>query len=205
MSSIELWYITRATGLAALVLLTVTMILGILTAGRAPSTLPTFARAEIHRRIAILTVIFLAIHVITAVIDTYVHISLLTILIPFTSSYHEFWLALGTIGVDFFLAVAISSALRRYISARAWRLFHWLAYLSWPVAMAHAWGMGTDAKLSWVLGLFILCSASVVGVTGWRIIALARASSVMPTTIITPRRSIRSSNATPTQRKRVKT
>jgi len=199
MSSIELWYITRATGLAALVLLTVTMILGILTAGRAPSTLPTFARAEIHRRIAILTVIFLAIHVITAVIDTYVHISLLTILIPFTSSYHEFWLALGTIGVDFFLAVAISSALRRYISARAWRLIHWLAYLSWPVAMAHAWGMGTDAKLSWVLVLFILCTASVVGAAAWRIIAFTRANSVMPTTIITPRRSIRSSVGTPAE------
>ena len=121
MSSIDLWYTTRATGIVALVLLTATMFLGILTAGRAPSSLPAFARTDIHRRIAVLTVVFLGLHVVTSVLDTYVHINWLSIVVPFTSSYHTYWLALGTVGVDFFLAVAVSSALRQHISARAWR------------------------------------------------------------------------------------
>ena len=47
-------------------------------------------------------------------------------------------------------------------------MLHWLAYLSWPVAVAHSLGMGTDAKLDWVLGLVALCVASVVAVTTWR-------------------------------------
>ena len=144
MSSIDLWYTTRATGLVALVLLTATVFLGVLTAGRARTTLPAFARAEVHRRVSVLAVVFLAVHVLTAVLDTYVNIGRLAIVVPFTSSYHTFWLALGTIGADLLLAVAISSALRRHIPARTWRALHWLAYLSWPVAVSHALGMGTD-------------------------------------------------------------
>jgi sulfoxide reductase heme-binding subunit YedZ len=115
-------------------------------------------------------VVFLAIHVLTSVLDTYVDINWLAVVVPFTSSYHTGWLALGTVGVDFFLAVAISSALRRHISARAWRVWHWAAYLSWPVAVAHALGMGTDAGLPWVLGLVSACITAVVGTAvagGW--------------------------------------
>ena len=196
MSSIDLWYATRATGIAALVLLTATMFLGILTAGRARSVLPAFARADVHRRISILTIVFLAIHILTSVLDTYVHISWTAIVLPFTSSYHRFWLALGTVGVDLFLAVAISSAFRQHISARAWRLFHWLAYLSWPVAVAHSLGMGTDSKLDWVLGLVAVCIASIVGVASWRVVGSARARARLPRTITAPRRSIRSQLST---------
>jgi methionine sulfoxide reductase heme-binding subunit len=189
-SSIDMWYATRATGIAALVLLTATMILGILTAGRAKSAGPAFARADIHRRLSVLSVVFVALHVLTSVLDTYVHISWLTIVVPFTSGYHTFWLALGTIGVDMFLAVAISSALRQRIPARIWRILHWLAYLSWPAAVSHALGMGTDAKLSWVLGLLALCIASIAGAIAWRVAGALRAKDALPKTIISPRRSI---------------
>ena len=197
MSSIDLWYTTRATGLVALVLLTATMFVGILTAGRAKSRWPAFARADIHRRLAVLTVVFLAIHVLTSVLDTYVDINWLTIVVPFTSSYHTVWLALGTVGVDFFLAVAVSSALRRHISARAWRVWHWLAYLSWPVAVAHTLGMGTDARLGWVQGLVALCIASIVGVVGWRVATGIGARARLPRTIIGPRASLRLTAGTP--------
>ncbi len=198
MSSIDLWYTTRATGIVALVLLTATMFLGILTAGRAPSSLPAFARADIHRRLAVLTVVFLGLHVVTSVLDTYVDINWLSIVVPFTSRYHTYWLALGTVGVDFFLAVALSSALRRHISARAWRWWHWCAYLSWPVAVAHALGMGTDAKLGWVLGLVSSCVALIVGAAGWRIVGNTRSKAHPPPTIISPRGSLLLSVGRPT-------
>jgi len=193
MSSIDLWYTTRATGLVALVLLTSTMLLGILTAGRAPSTLPGFARAEVHRRISVLTITFLAIHVLTAVLDTYVHINPMAVLIPFTANYHPLWLALGTIGVDLFLAVAISSAVRQKIPVRVWRFVHWLAYLSWPVAVAHTLGMGTDMRLAWALGLVTVCIAAVVGLTCWRLLRCMRTKALAPRTVLAPRAAIRAS------------
>jgi methionine sulfoxide reductase heme-binding subunit len=196
-SSIDLWYTTRATGIAALVLLTATVLLGVLTAGRAKTTLPAFARADVHRRLSVLTVVFLAIHVLTSVLDTYVNISWTAIVLPFSARYHTLWLALGTISVDLFLAVAVSSALRRHISARAWRLFHWLAYASWPVAVAHSLGMGTDTRLTWVLGLVAACIASVVGCVGWRVASATRARAGFPRTVVTPRGSIRSRVSAP--------
>jgi sulfoxide reductase heme-binding subunit YedZ len=192
MSSIDLWYTTRATGLVALVLLSGTVLLGILTAGRARAKLPGFARAEVHRRVSALTVVFLAVHVLTAVLDTYVHIGWLPIVVPFSSGYHRSWLALGTVGADLLLAVAISSAWRQHIPARAWRALHWLAYLSWPVAVSHALGMGTDRKLTWALGLLAVCTAGVVAAAGWRLVAALRAQAALPRTAVRPRRSIRS-------------
>lgn len=198
MSSIDLWYTTRATGLVALVLLSATTVLGILTAGRARGRLPGYARADIHRRVAGLTMVFLAIHVLTSVLDTYVDINWLAIVVPFSSNYHTGWLALGTVGVDFFLAVAVSSALRRHLSARVWRLWHWAAYLSWPVAVAHGLGMGTDAGTPWVLGLVSLCMAGVMGAAAWRLARSLRSKVDGPVTIIRPRSALRLSagNAT---------
>ena len=197
MSNIDLWYATRATGIVALVLLTATVVLGISVAGRAASPrqrrgsegdhLPGFAWAEVHKRISVLTVIFLAIHVVTAVVDPYVDIGWLAVVVPFTSPYHRLWVALGTASADLMLAVAVSSALRRRIPAQVWRAVHWLAYLSWPVGVAHALGTGTDAQLNWVLGLVAACIASVVAATAWRVAAALRARARRPETAISPR------------------
>lgn len=191
MSEIDLWYTTRASGIVALVLLTATMFLGILVAGRAKSSLPAFARADIHRRLSIVTIAFLAMHVLTSVLDSFVNVGWPAVVLPFMSSYHRFWLALGTIGVDLFLAVAISSAFRQWISARTWRRLHWLAYLSWPVAVAHTLGMGTDTKLDWMLVLVAGCIASIVGVGLWRFTSGVRVRAALPVTMTTARRSLR--------------
>ena len=91
MSSTALWYATRASGLTALVLLTLTMVLGITTTTRARArNWPGFAQQEMHRRISILAVVFLGIHVLTSVMDTFVNISWAAIVIPFTSNTRPF-------------------------------------------------------------------------------------------------------------------
>ncbi|HEY7915950.1 MAG TPA: ferric reductase-like transmembrane domain-containing protein [Acidimicrobiales bacterium] len=170
-SSTALWYTTRATGIVALVLLTGTMVLGILTAGRARArSWPAFAQAELHKRVSLLAMVFLAFHVLTSVLDTYVDVGWGAIIVPFASSYRPVWTGLGTVGVDLLLAVAISSALRQRISASTWRGIHWLAYGSWPVAMAHSLGMGTDASRLWMTGLAGACSLAVLGSLAWRMI-----------------------------------
>jgi predicted ferric reductase len=169
-SSTTLWYATRATGIVALVLLTATMVLGILTAGRARArSWPAFAQADLHKRVSLMAMVFLTIHVLTAVLDTYVHVGWLAVVVPFTSHYKAFWTGLGTVGVDLIIAVGISSALRQRISARTWRAIHWLAYGSWPVAMAHSLGMGTDAAKLWMDAIAALCVLAVGGALAWRI------------------------------------
>lgn len=169
-TSPTLWYATRATGIVALVLLTGTTVLGLLTAGRMQTRgWPAFAQADLHKRVSLLALVFLAIHVLTAVLDTYVHIGWVAIVVPFASVYRPFWTGLGAVGVDLLIAVAVTSALRTRLSARTWRAVHWLSYGSWPVAMAHSLGEGTDAARLWMDVLAALCGAAVAVALGWRI------------------------------------
>jgi sulfoxide reductase heme-binding subunit YedZ len=153
----------------ALVLLTATTVLGVLTANRSASPRwPGFSVQALHRRLSVITMGFLACHILTSVIDTYVHIGWTSIVVPFASSYKRLWVALGSIGIDLLLAVAVTSHLRHKMRARTWRAVHWLAYLSWPVALSHSFGMGTDMRQGWVLGLAVACIAAVIGAAIWR-------------------------------------
>ena len=106
-----------------------------------------------HRRISMIAVVFLGIHVVTSVLDTYVNISWAAIVIPFTSSYGRFWVGVGAIALDLMIAVFVTSLLRARMRPGTWRAVHWLAYLSWPVALAHTFGMGTDSREGWVIVL----------------------------------------------------
>ena len=178
-SSTILWYATRATGLMALVLLTATMVLGLTTTTRARArNWPGFAQQELHRRISILAVAFVALHVLTSVLDTFVHISWAAIVVPFTSEYARFWVGVGAIAVDLMLAVFVSSLLRARLRPGTWRAIHWLAYLSWPVALAHTFGMGTDSRQAWVIALGVLCVVSVAVALAWRLRQASRQAAV---------------------------
>ena len=77
------WYASRATGVVALLLLTAVLVLGILVnrQGRLPG-LPRFAVTSLHRNISLLAVAFIAVHVLTAVLDTYVNIPILASVVP---------------------------------------------------------------------------------------------------------------------------
>ena len=169
-ASTTVWYAMRASGVVALVLLTGTMVLGLLTAGRTGSrSWPAFARADLHKRVSLLAMAFLALHVATAVLDTYVSVGWMSVIVPFSSPYRPFWTGLGTVGVDLMVAVAVSSALRQRISPRTWRGIHWLAYGCWPVAMAHSLGMGTDAASLWFDAMAAVCTMGVAAALAWRI------------------------------------
>ena len=51
---------------------------------------------------------------------------------------------------------------------------HWLAYLCWPVAVAHTFGMGTDAGELWVIVLGAVSVAAVLAALIWRVAAVSR-------------------------------
>ena len=173
-----LWYATRATGLVTLLLLTASVLLGILTAGRFSSERwPRFLSQGLHRNLSLLVLVFLVLHVGTTLIDTYVSIPVTAAFIPFVSSYHTIWLGLGAVASDLLLALLATSLLRKRIGHRSWRLVHWLAYACWPVAVAHGLGIGTDRNATWVFVLTMACALSVLAVAAWRIVIGARVSA----------------------------
>jgi methionine sulfoxide reductase heme-binding subunit len=177
-SSTALWYASRATGVVSLVLLSVVMIIGILVnrQGRLPG-LPRFAVLGLHRNLSLLAVAFIAVHVISAVADSFVSINLAAAVIPFVSAYEPFWLGLGAVSIDLMAALILTSLLRRFIGRRTWRAVHWLAYASWPVAVAHSIGSSNDLQDGALLGLAVACILAVAGALAWR---LARARAEVP-------------------------
>ncbi len=177
-SSTALWYASRATGVVSLVLLSAVMILGILVnrQGRLPG-LPRFAVLGLHRNLSLLAVAFVAVHVITAVADSYVSISLAAAVIPFVSAYEPLWLGLGAVSLDLMAALIVTSLLRRHIGRRAWRAVHWLAYASWPVAVVHGVFSSPDLQSGPLFYLALACIAAVIGALAWRV---ARSRAAVP-------------------------
>jgi methionine sulfoxide reductase heme-binding subunit len=168
-SSTNYWYLTRASGIVALLLLTATMVLGLVTTNRIRArNWPGFAQQELHRRLSMITVVFLGLHVVTSVLDSYVSIGWISIFVPFVSSYGRFWVGVGALSLDFLLVVLVSSLLRAHMNASMWRALHWVAYASWPVALAHTYGFGTDSDEPWVILLGVVCVAAVGVALLWR-------------------------------------
>ena len=119
-----LWYATRATGLVAMLLLTVGVLFGIITAGRfAGENWPRFLSQGLHRNISLLVLAFLALHVGTTVVDTYTSIPLAAAFVPFASAYKTAWLGLGAVALDLLLALVATSLARRRLGHRAARAY----------------------------------------------------------------------------------
>ncbi len=168
------WYLARGTGAVSLVLLTASVVLGILGSVRfvAPRW-PRFAIDTLHRDISLLVLAVLAIHIITSVLDTFTSIKLTDAVIPFISSYRPLWMGLGALAFDLLIALAVTSLLRRRLGYRSWRAIHWAAYVSWPVAVLHGLGTGTDTQAWWMLLITAACLLGVF-VAVW--VRIARAS-----------------------------
>jgi predicted ferric reductase len=167
-----LWYVTRATGLVTLLLLTMSVLLGLLVAGRFRSERwPRFLTQGLHSNVSLLVLVFLTLHVATTVLDSYTSISLAAAFVPFASSYKAAWLSLGAVALDLLVALVITSLLRDRMGYRAWRRLHWLAYACWPVAVAHGLGIGTDRSATWVIALTMGCVVSVAAAATWRVAA----------------------------------
>ena len=165
-----LWYTTRATGIVSLVLLSGTVMLGVLgTARAATARWPRMVTAGLHRNLALTSVALVGVHVLTTVIDPFASISVVAAFMPFNSPYRPLWLSLGTISFDLLLAVIVTSLLRNRLRHRTWQAVHLLVYLSWPVALWHGLGTGTDTRLAWVLGIDVLCVAAVGWAVWWRL------------------------------------
>lgn len=183
-----LWYLGRSTGVVSLVLLTLVVALGIATrSGRPLPGLPRFAVTAVHRSASLVAVVFLAVHVLTLLLDPYAGLSLVSLVVPFTAAAQPFWYGLGAVALDLVLALVATSLLRQRIGPRVWRGIHWAAYASWPVALAHGLGSGSDAATGWMLTITGVCVAAVLAAVAWRVSErFAEVPDLAPVSVVRP-------------------
>jgi sulfoxide reductase heme-binding subunit YedZ len=182
------WYLMRGSGVVTLILLTAVVVLGILTTNRAQlGRLPRFVTLGLHRSISLLSIVFLTIHVVTAIVDPYAAVGLVQLVLPVPTGSYSIWLGLGALSLDVLAAVIVTSLLRQRLSLRVWKTVHWLSYASWPLAFAHSLGMGTDSSSTWFLAVAVTCTAAIAVATVWR---LAEAGRALPKSLGSPLRPV---------------
>ena len=167
-----LWWIDRSAGLVSLVLLTIVMVLGVLAMGRTQRWLSARVVVQgLHRELPLVAGVLLVVHVVAAVIDSFVPLSPLDVVVPFVAGYRPVWIGLGTLALDLLVVLVVTSLLRTRLGHRTWRLVHWSAYALWPLAAVHALGSGSDMHAQTVHRLGLVCVAAVLVAVGWRLLA----------------------------------
>jgi predicted ferric reductase len=166
------WYTTRATGFVALILFTLVVALGTFVANRIGGTyVGRFELNELHRSITMVAIVFLVVHILSTLLDSYVPTGWFSAIIPFVSKYEPLHVALGAVAFDLILAVWVSSLLKARIANRSWRFIHWFSWLALASAITHSFLTGTDSRSSWGLALGIACTAVALASALWRYFA----------------------------------
>jgi sulfoxide reductase heme-binding subunit YedZ len=163
------WYAARAAGIAAYVVLTIVLALGLAMSGKARSSKwPKFAVEDVHRFGGLLVGFFVALRVLTVAIDSYLPFSPVQMLVPLTARYRPLWTGLGIAAAELLVALALTNRYRRRLPYRFWRRAHYLNFAVWSAATLHGLGSGTDHTAPWMLLLYAASAATVCGLVLWR-------------------------------------
>ena len=163
------WYAARAAGIAAYLMLSVVVVLGLTMARKTHlRRWPKFALEDVHRFAGLLVGAFVVIHIVTIAVDSWLPFSVGAIIVPFVSRYRPLWVAFGIVAAELLLALAITNHYRDRISYRTWRRAHYLNFVVWSFAAIHGIASGTDRSAPWLLALYAITTAAVGSAVVWR-------------------------------------
>jgi sulfoxide reductase heme-binding subunit YedZ len=174
------WYAARAGGIAAYILLTLNVSIGLLMTGKkAMKHWPRFALEDVHRFTGILTGTFVVLHIVTIAIDAYLPFSLVSLAIPFVASYRPIWVGLGIVAAEMLLALAFTNHYRATkLGYRTWRRWHYVNFAVWTAATFHSIGSGTDRSTTWLLTVDAVAVGAVCALTAWRVLRRSGAGAI---------------------------
>ena len=147
--SVQLWwYVTRASGIVAYLLLWFSTVLGLaVTSKFLDRLLDRVFTFDFHEFISLLSLAFVLLHVAVLLVDRYLPYSIWQILVPFISPYRPFWVGMGVIGFYITVLVTVTFYLRKWIGMRTFRLIHILSLVSYLGVTLHGVYAGTDTPL----------------------------------------------------------
>jgi predicted ferric reductase len=170
-----IWELIRASGISAVVLLTVAVSMGISVNVRALDSLMKRAWVnEAHQFVSLTALAFTLFHLVLVVVNRHVPISLGESLIPLSASWRPVALALGTMSLYLSSLLVLSSYFKPLIGHRAWRLIHYAGFAGWGAAIAHGLTAGSDTGIVWMQYLYLLAFAVVMFLTVFRVLAPTR-------------------------------
>lgn len=191
------WYVTRASGIIAYLLLWFSTILGLaVTSKYLDGMLDRLFTYDFHEFISLLAIAFTLVHVLVLMLDRYLPYSLAQILVPFISPYRPFWVGVGVISFYLILLVTITFYLRNRIGTRAFRSIHYISLLSYIGVTLHGYFSGTDTALPSMKILYEVSGLAVLFLTVYWLVLLGfrkaekrRQAAVLTSNAVNPRHS----------------
>ena len=162
-SSTTLWYVTRATAVAAYVTLSASVILGMLrTIARRASERVSWRVDELHQFIATLAGVFVLGHLLALKFDSYLPFSLANLLLPINEPYRPAAVVVGVFALYTLVPILLTSWLRRRLRYGLWRAVHYISFVCFVLVTAHGWLAGSDSGEPWMRAIYAGASAMVV-------------------------------------------
>ena len=175
------WITSRAAGIAALVLASASVCIGLLMGRRLKGVSGPDLRVT-HEALSLATLAALLIHGLALIGDGFLSLSLGDVAIPFVSSYKTLWTSTGIIAFWALALLGLSYYARRWIGVQRWRKLHRFTAVAWILGIVHSLGEGTDAGQSWFLAmtaivvvppLILLCTRWIGGSSATRALRTA--------------------------------
>jgi predicted ferric reductase len=165
-SSNTVWYLIRASGVVAHVLLTLSIISGLLITNRVlPSGQPRVDAFEVHDFTALLTLAFVSVHIVGLLLDAYIGFSAAQVLIPFTSDFRPLAVSAGILGLYVTGVVYASLWFRKRIGYQTWRNLHYGSFGAYALITLHGLFSGTDTGMAWMIPIYPAAVVLVAGFT----------------------------------------
>lgn len=171
------WLASRASGIAALVFLTVSVFLGLMMASKVMKR-PAIKRwaVAIHEQSSLAAILAIAVHAITLIGDPWLKPGVDGVLIPFTMDYRPVYTGIGTIAGLLAIFLGLSFYIRRDIGSKLWRNLHRATVIVYVMAIVHTLGAGTDASAPWMRWWFVLTTPPVIALFVYRVFTATRKS-----------------------------
>lgn len=166
------WLASRASGLVALVLVTVSVGLGLMMAGKVMRR-PGLSKKllAIHEQTALAGLVAIAVHGIALLGDPWLAPGVVGVTVPFAMSFKTAFTGLGVIGGYLAALLGLSYYVRRRVGAKLWRKAHRATVLVYLLGLVHAIGAGTDATAVWFRWWVIATTPVIGGLFVYRVIS----------------------------------
>lgn len=163
------WIAARASGLTAYLLLTLSVLAGLILKSRPfGRAVKAAAVMELHRLLAILGLASLGVHGTALLLDRTVRMPVAGLFVPGASPYRPVAVALGVVAAEVMALVVVSFSARRLTGQKVWRLLHWSTYAIFGLATVHGLLAGSDSAQPWARSLYLGAFGAVAFATAWR-------------------------------------
>lgn len=173
------WYITRAAGLTAYLLLWLSTVWGLAVSSKIfDPVLHRIFTYDFHQFISLLAIGFTILHIVVLTVDQYLPFSIDQLLIPFTSTYRPLWTGIGVIALYLTLLVTITFYIRRWIGNKAFRVIHYASLIAFFGAALHGLFAGTDSPLWTTQAMYLGTTLTVAFLTAYWIFVIIQKRQV---------------------------